>query len=155
MPSTAKHFPALSRFTLQGVCGLWSSAAIRSCTVTSMQAQIAARSHLQMRTFGTVAAQNLIFRQLFEAVSSTYTYLLADATTKEAVLIDPVLETAARDSGLVADLGLQLRCYPDGTMSPPSPQTRSSRPFPLLYYFVLAPGSQPLTVVFWTAKGMR
>lgn len=38
----------------------------------------------------------LIFRQLFEKESSTYTYLLADQVTKEAILIDPVLETVAR-----------------------------------------------------------
>lgn len=38
----------------------------------------------------------LLFRQLFEKESSTYTYLLADAVTKEALLIDPVLETVAR-----------------------------------------------------------
>jgi hypothetical protein len=38
----------------------------------------------------------LIFRQFFEAQSSTYTYLLADTKTKEAVLIDPVLETVER-----------------------------------------------------------
>jgi hypothetical protein len=38
----------------------------------------------------------LIFRQFFEPISSTYTYLLADEKTKEAVLIDPVLETVDR-----------------------------------------------------------
>lgn len=43
----------------------------------------------------------LIFRQLFEKVSSTYTYLLADSHTKDAVLIDPVLETVERDKKLV------------------------------------------------------
>ena len=32
----------------------------------------------------------MLFRQLFERESSTYTYLLADETTREAVLIDPV-----------------------------------------------------------------
>lgn len=38
----------------------------------------------------------LIFRQMFEKESSTYTYLLADSITKEAILIDPVLETVDR-----------------------------------------------------------
>lgn len=38
----------------------------------------------------------LFYRQLFEAKSSTYTYLLADSVTKEAIIIDPVLETAER-----------------------------------------------------------
>ena len=38
----------------------------------------------------------LIFRFFIEKESSTYTYILADARTKEAVIIDPVLETAER-----------------------------------------------------------
>lgn len=51
---------------------------------------------------------NLIFQQLFEAQSSTYTYLLADADSKEAVLIDTVIETVDRDLKLVEELGLKL-----------------------------------------------
>jgi glyoxylase-like metal-dependent hydrolase (beta-lactamase superfamily II)/rhodanese-related sulfurtransferase len=50
----------------------------------------------------------LIFRQLFDPQSSTYTYLLGDAKTKEAVLIDPVFELAGRDAALVEELGLKL-----------------------------------------------
>ncbi len=41
-------------------------------------------------------ANPLIFRQMFEKESSTYTYLLADSITKDAILIDPVLETVDR-----------------------------------------------------------
>ncbi len=51
----------------------------------------------------------MIFRQLFDPQSSTYTYLLADAVTREAVLIDPVFEHARRDAALVEELGLKLR----------------------------------------------
>lgn len=48
----------------------------------------------------------LIFRQIFDASSSTYTYLLgADG---EAVLIDPVFENAPRDAALLRELGLRL-----------------------------------------------
>lgn len=47
--------------------------------------------------------------QLFDSASSTYTYLLADLTTKEAILIDPVLEHAKRDAQLIAELGLRLK----------------------------------------------
>lgn len=47
--------------------------------------------------------------KLFDSVSSTYTYLLGDLTTKEAVLIDPVLEHAKRDAQLVNELGFQLK----------------------------------------------
>ncbi|XP_053547184.1 persulfide dioxygenase ETHE1, mitochondrial [Bombina bombina] len=64
----------------------------------------------QSRSYGTMAAasKGLIFRQLFEPVSCTYTYLLADKATKEAVLIDPVLETAKRDAKIITDLGLKM-----------------------------------------------
>lgn len=48
------------------------------------------------------------FRQLFDSSSSTYTYLLADDRTKEAVLIDTVFEQFARDLALVRELGLKL-----------------------------------------------
>ena len=50
----------------------------------------------------------LILRQLFDPASSTYTYLLADAAVREAVLIDPVFEQARRDAALVRELGLRL-----------------------------------------------
>ena len=48
----------------------------------------------------------MIFRQLFDAASSTYTYLLGDAG--EALLIDPVYEQAPRDLALLQELGLRL-----------------------------------------------
>ena len=51
----------------------------------------------------------LIFRQLFDPTSSTYTYLLADRRSGEAVIIDPVFEQARRDAALVSELGLRLR----------------------------------------------
>jgi sulfur dioxygenase len=50
----------------------------------------------------------LIFRQLFDHPSSTYTYLLADPGSREAVLIDPVFEQAPRDRALVEELGVKL-----------------------------------------------
>ena len=50
----------------------------------------------------------MIFRQLFDASSSTYTYLLADEESHEALLIDPVFEQASRDLALLDELGLQL-----------------------------------------------
>lgn len=49
------------------------------------------------------------FRQLFEPVTSTYTYLLADIDTKEAVLIDPVDTTVDRDIAVLEDLDLKLK----------------------------------------------
>ncbi|HEX7326990.1 MAG TPA: MBL fold metallo-hydrolase [Casimicrobiaceae bacterium] len=50
----------------------------------------------------------MIFRQLFDPQSSTYSYLLADAKSREAVLIDPVFEQARRDEALIRELGLEL-----------------------------------------------
>ncbi|MEP9324703.1 MBL fold metallo-hydrolase [Paraburkholderia phymatum] len=50
----------------------------------------------------------MIFRQLFDQQSSTYTYLLADSDTREAVLIDPVFEQARRDAALLEELRLRL-----------------------------------------------
>jgi glyoxylase-like metal-dependent hydrolase (beta-lactamase superfamily II)/rhodanese-related sulfurtransferase len=52
--------------------------------------------------------RRLIFRQLFDAGSSTYTYLLGDERTREAVLIDPVFEQHVRDAALVRELELDL-----------------------------------------------
>ena len=51
----------------------------------------------------------LIFRQLFDPQSSTYTYLLGDARRGEAVLIDPVFEQQRRDVALLRELGLTLK----------------------------------------------
>jgi len=50
----------------------------------------------------------LIFRQLFDQQSSTYTYLLGDGDSAAAVLIDPVFEQVRRDEALIHELGLSL-----------------------------------------------
>lgn len=50
----------------------------------------------------------MIFKQLYEPLSSTYTYLLGDEHTGLAVLIDPVIATMERDLAEVRRLGLKL-----------------------------------------------
>lgn len=50
----------------------------------------------------------MIFRQLFEPISSTYTYLIGCDRTGEALLIDPVLPAWERDFATVNALGLRL-----------------------------------------------
>ena len=50
----------------------------------------------------------MIFKQLFEPISSTYTYLLGCEKTGQALLIDPVLPTWERDLGELNKLGLKL-----------------------------------------------
>lgn len=50
----------------------------------------------------------MIFKQLFEPLSSTFTYLLACKKTREAVLVDPVYPTRERDLKVLKDLDLKL-----------------------------------------------
>lgn len=50
----------------------------------------------------------MIFKQLFEPISSTFTYLIGCEETGQALLIDPVLPTWERDLAEVQKLGLKL-----------------------------------------------
>ena len=50
----------------------------------------------------------MIFRQLFEPLSSTYTYLIGCEETGQALLIDPVVNSIERDLGVVREHGLTL-----------------------------------------------
>ncbi|HYC38223.1 MAG TPA: MBL fold metallo-hydrolase [Usitatibacter sp.] len=52
----------------------------------------------------------MIFRQLFEPLSSTFTYLLGDEETGKAVLVDSTLPTWQRDLQAVRELDLTLAC---------------------------------------------
>lgn len=52
---------------------------------------------------------DIIFHQLFEIESSTYTYLIADKKSMEAALIDPVIDTIERDLKWVSELGVTLK----------------------------------------------
>ncbi|KAJ7528107.1 hypothetical protein O6H91_16G084500 [Diphasiastrum complanatum] len=63
-----------------------------------------------MAAYQVQPSSNLLFRQLFEKDSSTYTYLLADLSLPEkpAVLIDPVQTTVDRDVSIINDLGVKL-----------------------------------------------
>src|SRR5271155_1658382 len=50
----------------------------------------------------------MIFRQLFDSISGTYTYLLASRQGGEALIIDPVLEKVERYLQLVRELDVRL-----------------------------------------------
>jgi glyoxylase-like metal-dependent hydrolase (beta-lactamase superfamily II) len=50
----------------------------------------------------------MLFRQLFDAESGTFTYLIADAATRACALVDAVREQVDRDARLVEELGLRL-----------------------------------------------
>ncbi len=51
----------------------------------------------------------MMFRQLFDAQSSTYTYVLGCEQTRDAVIIDAVFEQHDRDKALIRELGLNVR----------------------------------------------
>jgi glyoxylase-like metal-dependent hydrolase (beta-lactamase superfamily II)/rhodanese-related sulfurtransferase len=51
----------------------------------------------------------MIFRQLFDTGSSTYTYLLGCGLKHEAIVIDPVFEKHDRDVAMARELGLDVR----------------------------------------------
>ena len=50
----------------------------------------------------------MIFKQVFDTKTSTYTYLIASAKGREAVIIDPVLENVENYISLLKDLDLKL-----------------------------------------------
>src|SRR5207253_4538568 len=56
----------------------------------------------------TWPGDRMIFRQLFDSTSGTYTYLLASRRGGEALIIDPVLEKVDRYIQLVNELDLRL-----------------------------------------------
>ena len=50
----------------------------------------------------------MIFKQVFDTKTSTYTYLIASAKGREAVIIDPVIENVNEYIQLLKDLDLKL-----------------------------------------------
>jgi len=58
--------------------------------------------------FRDKAAPAMIFRQLFDSVSGTYSYLLASRAGGEALILDPVLEKVDRYCQLLRELDLRL-----------------------------------------------
>lgn len=50
----------------------------------------------------------MIFRQLFDPESSTYTYIVGDADKGESVIVDPVREHVARDLEVIGAMGMRL-----------------------------------------------
>uniref|UniRef100_A0A336M0A0 Persulfide dioxygenase ETHE1, mitochondrial n=1 Tax=Culicoides sonorensis TaxID=179676 RepID=A0A336M0A0_CULSO len=56
-----------------------------------------------------VFSADFFFRQLFDEATWTYSYILADLTSRQSVIIDPVLEKAERDATLLKELNLDLK----------------------------------------------
>ena len=68
---------------------------------------VTGRAWHEPRILTVAGTDAMLFRQLFDHAAS-YTYLLGDEATCEAVLVDPMLEQAERDLEVVSQLGLTL-----------------------------------------------
>lgn len=76
---------------------------------TAKAVRLLVQPAMQTRFASTMdKGSNFFFRQLFDTASSTYTYILGDNSTREAILIDPVIEHAERDATLLQELGYKL-----------------------------------------------
>nr|QTJ02333.1 persulfide dioxygenase [Xenograpsus testudinatus] len=73
------------------------------------QNEKAGKISVSLRWVTQATGGTMIFRQLFDRESCTYTYLLADPETKDAVLVDPVIDLAERDAKLISEMGLNLK----------------------------------------------
>jgi sulfur dioxygenase len=69
---------------------------------------MAANSLVPISLAAAAGGGHLLFRQLFDAATGTFTYLLADVPSCQGVLIDPVFEQHSRDLSLIQELGIEL-----------------------------------------------
>lgn len=91
---------------------LWETTAvpeIRSQAANLAQELIKSLNPKSYATTFLLRKPAMLFRQLFDKESSTYTYLIADPESKTAILVDPVLEQVERDLQVLRQLGLTLR----------------------------------------------
>jgi glyoxylase-like metal-dependent hydrolase (beta-lactamase superfamily II)/rhodanese-related sulfurtransferase len=65
--------------------------------------------YLKIRPLTKKQEKIMLFKQLFDEQTWTYTYLLADSVSKEAVIIDPVNTHIEHYMKLLAELGLTLK----------------------------------------------
>jgi sulfur dioxygenase len=70
--------------------------------------QLSSQSKSRENRFSFSREVSMIFRQLFDSVSGTYTYLMASRLGGEALIIDPVIEKVDRYLQLVNELDLKL-----------------------------------------------
>ena len=94
---------------MQKLCSALRAVHVGRASVLQKQFLPAASAVIYAKFSQMAREQDYVFRQLFEHKSCTYTYLLGDTASKQAVLIDPVIEMVDRDLRTVADLGLTLR----------------------------------------------
>jgi len=106
----------LKAFTRCSTCGpicawvLQEVSASKALTSASI-ARAHCPSHVSLgaKEGASTSAKQLVFEQLFDEESSTFTYLLGCARTQEAVLIDPVLQQKDHYLTMLDELGLHLK----------------------------------------------
>ncbi|XP_057812246.1 persulfide dioxygenase ETHE1 homolog, mitochondrial-like [Salvia miltiorrhiza] len=100
----------LSKFQLLKISATFSAPTLPKKSSFQQIVTFTAKFGSRMGSASYTTSSKLLFRQLFEKESSTYTYLLADAShpDKPALLVDPVDKTVDRDVSLVKELGLKL-----------------------------------------------
>jgi len=81
---------------------------MRIQTTTTLFSRFLKTPRKDLRNMSSHGRNNFIFRQLFDSVSCTYSYLLGCAGSRECILIDPVFEHVKRDFQLTKDLNLNL-----------------------------------------------
>src|SRR5262252_6255178 len=79
-----------------------------SCPITARLPAVAFSPSFYHMVYSASEDPPMIFRQLFDSTSGTYTYLLASRAGGEALIIDPVLEKVERYLQLVRELDLKL-----------------------------------------------
>jgi sulfur dioxygenase len=94
---------------VQTVCAPFDAFSGPVCPVAQQVLGTETRTHESRASSRGQTEYAMLFRQLFDPESSTYTYLLADPETHEALLIDPVKEQLDRDLTLLAELNLTLK----------------------------------------------
>ena len=82
-------------FLLHSLIMVMYGRCVISLCITSSRNRAVSRNFKLPALFQAISPYVTV-RQLFEKESSTYTYLLVDEKSREAVIIDPVAETAAR-----------------------------------------------------------
>ncbi len=69
---------------------------------------MASAPHAPISLVAAAGAGPLLIRQLFDAETGTFTYLLADARSRQGLIIDTVFEQHRRDLSLVRELDVEL-----------------------------------------------
>lgn len=85
-----------------------SGTQFRCCIACCPLAASAMETAFTLSLTAAAGGGTLLFRQLFDADTGTFTYLVADVCSRQGVLIDPVFEQHPRDLSLVRELGIAL-----------------------------------------------